>query len=387
MKPFMKNLKLILFYLLLGHSFFSLGQTKINIEKGTEKKEDSLSCSAFIYKIDYVSLQSGPNIMIDKNPEIVLMDQFIIVKTERDCLLFDRYSGDFIKKIGNYGKGPNEYRSTQGFINPNMKTIYFIGWNSDLLEFNLEGKFQGSIKIPDYKDDFKSPSFPIHYTFLKNDIVCYFSNMIGNEKKLIVVFNRNGEKMYTIPNKNIYNNVNFSLTTKESNFYHFKQVLFFKENYCDTVYKVSDGKLSPHMVLFTGKYLKPYESKWWSINKKNQMSFITPFNISESESFIVFKFFFHNILFLGLYNKKNQQFKTVDVTKLKDDMNYFVPFIPEAVSLSNNEECICLVDAYRIVQWFNDNPRKAANLSADLQKLKSIKETDNPVIMIAKFRK
>ncbi|MGV8137972.1 MAG: 6-bladed beta-propeller [Mangrovibacterium sp.] len=382
----MRSLKLILFYLFWGNSFFSLGQTKINIEKEIDNMKDSLPCSAFISEINYVPLQSGPNIMIDRNPEIVLIDQFIVVKTERDCLLFDRYSGNFIRKIGNYGKGPNEYRSTQGFINPNLKTIYFIGWNSDLLEFNFEGKFQVVIKIPDYKDDFKSPSFPTHYTFWKNEVACYFSNMTGNEKKLIVLFNKNGEKLHTIPNKNVYSDVNFSLTTKESIFYHFKQILFFKENYCDTVYEVSDGKFYPHMVFFTGKYLKPYESKWWSINKKNQMSFITPFNIIESKSFVMFKFFFHDNLFLGLYNKKNQQFKTVDVNKLKDDVNCFVPFIPEAASLSNDEECICFTDAYKVVQWFNDISRKTAKLPDDLQKLKSIKETDNPVIMIAKFR-
>lgn len=90
--------------------------------------------------------------------------------------------------------------------------------------------------------------------------------------------------------------------------------------------------------------------------------------------------------FFGLYNKKNQQFKTVDVNKLKDDVNCFVPFIPEAVSLSNDEESICFTDAYKVVQWFNDISRKTAKLPDDLQKLKSTKETDNPVIMIAKFR-
>lgn len=101
----MRSLKLILFYLFLENSFFSLGQTKINIEKGIDNMEDSLPCSAFISEINYVTLQSGPNIMIDRNPEIVLIDQFIVVKTEREiayCLI--DIQEILLEKLGITGK-------------------------------------------------------------------------------------------------------------------------------------------------------------------------------------------------------------------------------------------------------------------------------------------
>ena len=44
-------------------------------------------------------------------------------------------------------------------------------------------------------------------------------------------------------------------------------MVIFKENYNDTVYCVSCNNLTPWIVLNTGKYMKPYESKWWSISK------------------------------------------------------------------------------------------------------------------------
>jgi len=45
-----------------------------------------------------------------------------------------------------------------------------------------------------------------------------------------------------------------------------------------------------------------------------------------------------------------------------------------------------VIDAFEIVNWFSNNPDKAAKLPSHLQKLRNIKETDNPVIMIAKLK-
>ncbi|HHN47502.1 MAG TPA: hypothetical protein ENN08_00960 [Bacteroidales bacterium] len=61
-----------------------------------------------------------------------------------------------------------------------------------------------------------------------------------------------------------------------------------------------------------------------------------------------------------------------------------MPFHP--ISLSNRKELIGFLEPYKIRQWIAENPDKAAKLPLHLQKFKNIKETDNPVVMIAKLK-
>jgi hypothetical protein len=43
-------------------------------------------------------------------------------------------------------------------------------------------------------------------------------------------------------------------------------------------------------------------------------------------------------------------------------------------------------DAWKVEQWFKDNPEKAAQLPPHLKKLESLTESDNPVVMIARMK-
>ena len=380
-----KNYVILLIFLNITLFLNSQNVLKINIEEGLNELETSIKCSYFINRIEYIPLENKQDFMIHSNPKVSVVDQLVIIRTLSNCLVFDKNSGEFIRKIGNRGRGPNEFRSAQGFINPVKETIYFIGWHSNLLEFGFDGGFLRSIKIPEYKDDFESPSMPTHYTYWNNNIVCYFANIMGNEKKLLMTFNNNGEIIYVHKNSNIYPNMKFSLTTKESKFYHFEDNLFFKENYNDTVYNVTNKGLNPKIVLFTGKYRKPYESKWWTNKKMKHSEFITPYNLIETKSFIFFKFFFQGRLLYGIFKKENDRFKLTELGKgVDNDIDGFIPFLP--VTISNDGDLVGIIDAYIILQWFKDNPEKAAELPPHLQKLKEIKEMDNPVVIIGKIK-
>jgi hypothetical protein len=55
-------------------------------------------------------------------------------------------------------------------------------------------------------------------------------------------------------------------------------------------------------------------------------------------------------------------------------------------SSTGNNELVGYLEPYKIRQWIAENPGKAAKLPSYLQKLRTIKETDNPVVMIAKLK-
>jgi len=356
---------------------------EIDLNKALTKSEP-IVCSDLILGFDYIVLETNEDIQIDANPKIFVHNQLLFVTTIRNCYLFDRSTGKFIREIGRNGKGPTEYRSTQGLINPDTEKIYLTGWNSDLLEYDYNGQFIKSIKIPGYLDNFQTPSIPTQFTHLNENIVCYFSNIIGPEEKLILVFNTDGEIIRTYPNSNIFPESVFQLTTKESCFYHFGNRLYFKENYNDTVFEVAEFGLTPKIVLYTGKYRKPYEAKWSNSNEQG-LEFITPFDIMETDLFILFKFYFKGKLNLGFYDKSDMELKINELEAgIKNDINNFIPFMP--TTISNNGELAGIMDAFLIQQWFTDNPDKTKNLPLQLQQLKEINESDNPVVIIAKIK-
>ena len=300
-------------------------------------------------------------------------------------LPFDRYSGDFIREIGQYGRGPGEFNSTRGAINPITDRLFFMGRNSNLLEYDFNGNFIKSIEIPDYVDDLIAPSIPTEFTYLRENIICYYTNCLGDEEKLMVLFSEEGESIHTYPNTNTFPKSGFVLSTKEAKFYHYNNNLFFKENYNDTVFRVESTSLAPSIVLYTGKYRKPYESKWVPASQRENNEYITPFDIMESDSYLFFKFYFEEKTRFCFYDKESMRLKT---TVLEDgiinDLDNFIPFIP--ISVSDRGELIGSVDGYIVHQWFLDNPIKANNLPEEIKKLQNLKETGNPVVMIAKLK-
>ncbi len=334
--------------------------------------------------VKYIPLQFSSEILIGNNPDFFIVDNFIIVNDGDNCFQFNKENGKFVKKIGTKGRGPNEYSSTRGFINPINKTIYLLGWQGTLLEFDLNGKHIRKITIPEYIDNFSNPSFSTNYTYIHNDIIAYFTNSTGNENKLLMIFTNDSEIISIHNNSNTFPDKHLSISTGESHFYHFDNHLFFKENYCDTIYRVTRGLLLPHIVLLTGDYLRPYESKWWP-HTKLKSQFIYPYNLIETSSHFIFRFFYNYHSFLGVFDKHSGTLNISEwETGIINNIYNFIPFSP--LTKMEGDKIIGYIDAWKVQQWFKDNPDKSAELPTHLKNLENITENDNPVVMIAKLK-
>ena len=353
----------------------------IDIAAGIENLSRDLKYSDFITHIEYIPLETTDDILINAHPTIVVADKYIIVKTINECFLFSKDTGKFIRKVGNRGQGPGEYHSTSGFINPAKKTIYFTGWNGDLIEFSFDGEYISSIKIPGYNDDFTSPSISIHHTYLKDYFVSYFLNTIGTEKKLLQIFDSNEKIINVIPNRNVYMDTkNLTFGTGESDFYYYDDNLYFKEIYNDTIFKVSDKIFSPHIIFHTGKYSIPYESKWEE--KKGPQ--VRLGSINETPMFVFFDVSYDTRQIFGLYNKKNEQLKMAEQKYIENNVDYFLSF--SLKSLSDIGEGVSFLGASQVAQWFSDNSEKVDKLPEHLKKLSNVTETDNQIVLIAKLK-
>jgi hypothetical protein len=347
------------------------------------QKDSKVKCSAFIDGLEYIPLEANSDCLIDKSPSIEIMDDIIVINTINKCLIFSQ-KGKFKGEIGTKGKGPGEYRSNLKVVDPVARTVLFKGWNKNILEYNLKNELERSILIPLYRDDFSNPSFPSEYTINNGNIVCYFTNTTGKEKKLLMEFTKDDSNpIYIIPNSNIIENKGIVFCTNEIQFYNFNEDVFFKENCNDTIFKLLNHTLVPHIVFNTGKYHFSYKMK--RTNDMLSGDYIVPENICESNKFVWFQFRFHSKRFFGLFIKSEDKLRITEISEgLVNDIDGFINFNP--TNKSHNNLAIAIINAFEIVNWFQNNPDKTAKLPLKLQNLKNIKETDNPIIIMGKLR-
>jgi hypothetical protein len=360
------------------------GLITVDIEKVVEQSVSNLYMSEIFADINFIQLQTGNDIMIGNNPEISVVQNFIIVNDGDNCFLFNKEDGAFIRKIGAKGRGPNEFRSSRGgFINSINKRIFFLGLQGSLLEYDFEGRFHRDIPMPGYSNTNSNPSQSDNLTSYGNEIIAYIMNPIGIQDKLLLIYTVDSEIVNVHNNSNILPEKSYVITFEESQFYHYRNQLFFKEIYNDTIYLVTDEHLLPHMVLHTGDYLVPYEFKWGI--QRSFSTLIGILDLIETSSHLFFRFSYNNDYFLGCFDKTTEKLSVSDWDSgIMDDIQNFIPFIP--LKALNDDEVMGYTDAWKVVQWFKDNPEKAAQLPPHLKKLESLTESDNPVVMIARYK-
>lgn len=358
----------------------------LNLSSAIEQPE-TITLSDFVESITYIPLATTYDVLIDKYPRIFVTKDYINTVTNSKCLLFNRKDGSFIREIGLKGRGPGEYRSTRGFFNDVIPAYYFNGWNGNLVKYTMDGIFRGNVKLPGFEDNFVSPSVPMNYSFINDSIiVCDFLIALGTEPKSLMIFSDKANVLKIIPNHNILKTKqNYVLTTGESSFYRFNNILFFQNMYNDTVFQVAVDRITPYFVLNRGKHSPPFESKWWSLEKQLKANFISQPTYSENKRFISFNFYLGRDKYFALYNKSKKVLKVVDnKSGIKNDIDGFIDLSFDY--LNSEGELIGLIQANDLVNWIEKNPEKFKGLNPSLKKLQDINMTDNPIIVIAKFK-
>lgn len=391
----LKSIFSIAAYLIAGHFNLLFSQQLPVLDLATAMDHTSkIVLSDFIEKITYIQLETTPDCLINANPEVKLLKDYIIINTPQQCLLFNRKNGAFIREIGHYGRGPGEFRGTYGFFDEPSSIYFFIGWNGNLLKYSLDGKLIGSLPIPSYKNTsfkntFENPSMPDRYSYLNgNLIVCSFMNTNGFENKSLMIFDNDGKIVRIIPNRNIIKNVKTAINTGTTSFHHFNKSTFYQEFYNDTVFMISSERIKPYFILDRGKYRPQYEALWWTFEKRKNANMIYQPNYMESSRFLIFEFYYsfgNAARFFALYDKSAKSLKiTENNSGIENDFDDFMDLTFKSINESG--ELSCLIQSQDMIKWFEDNKDKLKKLKPELQNLKNINLGDNPVLVIAKYR-
>jgi hypothetical protein len=264
-------------------------------------------------------------------------------------------------------------------FNTETQSVYAVR-SKKRYEYSLEGKLTGTRDVPELVGEYANLD--------ANTLAAFLPNYQGNEKNKIVLVNKSGAVTKTFPNYlSAPPTQAFMVWNPNAFFYKFDKQLFFCELFNDTVFHVTANSLTPKYIFNMGKYSAPYEMRTSANFEPDKYFFIK--GIFESPNYLFTTFGFNKKIYTALYDKSK---KSTVVNDPESDsgngvINNTNEFVPLSIStLNENNELICSIDAFKIVKWFKDNPKKINMLPQNLKDLQTVKETDNPVIIVVKLK-
>ncbi len=355
-----------------------------------QQKQSSAGISFFSdSEIEYIQLRAPEEIIINEDFLRVYADkEFIILIGYKQMFLFDRKSGEFIREIGQFGKGPYEYRATlhNNTYDYSRKVLIARQWNRKIfIEYNVKGEVMAnpSFTCPEIGFFMGQPNH-----FKDSIYVLYYSKMPENNHQRLKLIDTQCNIMKTY-NRAIRSEDGSRAIIGFSVFYKHQDDLMFFEEYCDTLFQVTEENLIQRFVFGLGEfepsYEKQFDSGYLTGDERKKDFHIN--NLFESKRYLFIRFSYDEYGFWqAVYDKKKKiVLMQGDEQGYDNDIDNFVP-LKYATSVNNDNELIGFIEAYNVVAWFETHPEKAAKLPVHLKKLKYLKPTDNPVIMIADLK-
>ena len=348
-----------------------------------------LNASDFFSSLEYIQLETNSECIINNDPRFYVLDNYIIVMAYRQCLLFDRQTGNFLREIGNYGKGPEEYnRTLYGYIvNEEKQTLYAGGYNN-LIEYSFSNTMIGRIPL----------IIPASVCYIEDNLwVQSIQNIDGKNPNRLLFFDR-VKRIDSVANHNFFEIKDFGMYihTYEDWFYRFDNHIYYKNLFNDTLFHIVKNIIQPHYIFDTGKHSPPYDLKSNPNNVFEQLyNYYQIYPILETDPFIFFSVHYEKKDSAFLYDKHSK--KTVKLKNgekgkgFHNDIDGGLPFWPDYVN--NRQELISHYWPFDLKETMFDYEIHSYSIRNNEahEKLKrmlnNLKENDNPVVVIARLKK
>ena len=394
MKTFMRTLLRLSLLSLLLISGLILSKTaecqplKIDLRKLPKKVAVKLS-DLGATDIQYIPLETTKQNVLPEIKEIVFGKSFFLTHSYANINMF-RYNGQFVTKISKEGRGPDEITVAHDIdINPKDESIYLVdGWLQKFLVYYRDGKLMRS---------FKSPlKIAINFRITNDGILCYNDNNMARTNNSFILIDTLGKVIMNYPNTYKWQDkTNRTVGYLHENlFYRFNNQLFKKEMYSDTVFVYRNKAFEPHFLIDVGKLRITPEARTNSPVAYIIHNFLTPQKLFEWGDYIYYEFYFQpddeNEGF-SLIASKGNNFKILfDPEKgLINDLDGGPNILPQTVK--DNNTLVAWIEAiqlknYIATETFKNSKPKYPGKKKELEKLaKSLKETDNPVLVLVKL--
>ena len=397
--------QILTFYLLLLSFPTSFGQNLnksslivFDLEKAFSRQSE-VPLSKFLNSINYVTLETNPHSIIGRFAHFEVTDEYIIVRDNsipKQILLFDRKTGKFIKSIGKYGRGPNEY-SRFSYIpyDPNKRVLYAVNSLRQLLVYNLSDSDVEIIKTPDLVGSgeiIQLKKQEMSFDIMMDDkiFVGYFINPLGMEKNVLALLTKD-EVLKIFPNYQALKTMSHGvggLMNDNHTIYRQDNKIYFLEVFSDTLFQLTRDSLIPRYYFKMGKF-----NVTWQINAtmdhKLGMDYFYMLGIDESTKYLFINTLFKGTQYLGYVDKLNNtvtfcKLNSSGVSAFKDDISGLLDVRP--VDITEKKEMVYIIKPLDLIKWFKENPEKAAAARKSCPWIKDIDEFSNPVIAIGSWK-
>jgi hypothetical protein len=342
--------------------------------------------------IEYIPLESNEQCVIPEIIEIIVGDDYYLTHFFTKVYMFQS-DGSFVAKIGTEGRGPNEFTVVHDLdIDRKNHNIYLAdGWQERFLVYSEKGDYIRTIRTPIYA--------AISFRFTDDGILCYNMNQFANVENSYDLIDTSGRIIKSYPNKYPWNKVLQGTALFEENlFYRFNNQLFKKEVYSDTVYMFENLNFKPHLVIEHGEKLLNTKARSEMEALPLFEKYVNQKNIFEFGDYIYYEFGYDFKLGgknfnRGFIGSKKDEFQTL--------INAYNGFIND-LDGGPNIRLRTIKDDNSIISWvdplqlktivnsisFKKSTPKFPDKKQELEKLaNSLKETDNPVLIIVRLKK
>lgn len=383
------------FFLLLLLTLPCKSQNKGLYEFDTRKfKENKIALSEISDEVTYIPLSNSiPLEVISSN---IYFGNNTIYFPSRDIgiLAFTR-EGKFIGKIGSIGRGPGEYITYTRFcIDEKSGRVYVADIKNVIKVFSRTGQLLRSFPLTDYGDIIENIKFYNFKIFIQYGIQFknanyewIFCDTIGNVIK-----------------KQIRHLPIFTTNWGGGNFtYMFENQISYYNPFTDTVFSVlPDLTEKPSFKISPGEHRKPRSNL--SVEQIMSEKYMDLTNIFETNRYFVIIYNYSKKHYLALIDKHTQKpyliyFEHDDTGEhatsgIENDFDGGSWFFPVSYFTERGREyMVGLQDPYQIKKRvasdeFKKSTPKYPEKKKELEKLaNSLKETDNPVLIMVKLKK
>lgn len=382
----------IVFIFLGGSLFFTPsleGQlVKVDLKKLPEKRTLKLS-EIGVADVQYIPLETTPECMIKSIRNVIFGKDFFLIQYFADINIF-RYDGSFVTKIGTIGRGPNEFTNAHDAdINPKTGSIYVAdGFLQKFIVYNKQGKVLRTFKTP--------LTGALNFKFTNDGILCYYYNHMGIVENSYILIDTLGKIIKNFPNKYPWKRtVPNVFYMGENIFYRFNGNLLKKEIYTDTVYAYKNKGFTPNLIIDVGKLRLTPEIREKNDAKYIMNNFLTPMNIFEFGKYIYYEIVIpwegetEGLSWIGSKDGKFSALFDPEID-LINDFDAGPKIWPKTVK--DNSTMVSWTDAIKLTQYvISTDFRTLKPVNSDKKKqfeklAQSIKETDNPVLILIKIK-
>jgi hypothetical protein len=346
--------------------------------------------------IEYIPLETKEQSMITGTDDLLTRNKLVIgersyLMQRFTTILEFKTDGKFITTIGTKGRGPNEFTAAHDVnINPTNQDIYLLArWQKKFFVYSENGKLLRT---------FPFTFSPSEFHFIGDKILCYSENHMGDIQNSYTLIDTNGRVIKNFPNRYPFKNHDAYGIWAENLFYRFDDKLFKKEVYSDTIYSYDNENFKPHMVIQVGEKLISPKARTESDGMFLAKNYITPLNLFEFGDYVYYEFMYRfvlpdDVLIYSFIGSKKNNFKAIITTGqgLTNDLDGGPNFLPKTIK--DNNTLIGWVDALKLKahvasEAFKNSKPKYPDKKKELEKLaNSLKETDNPVLMLVRLKK